>query len=152
MSVSLQTEHGNMRFHLLYDRAPVACINFLQQAASGSLNGCTAGPVKPQLLAQFKVKSHSYYGLGKEIEAHEHPEIKRGSLCLSKPGRNGFFIVFGNFHRFDHSAQTHFGFIVDGYDVLDEMELHGATIKKAVVHMNPFATGEIISPPTLQHN
>lgn len=147
MSVSIQTERGNMLFHLLYDRAPIACVNFLQQAASGSLNGCIAGPVKRGLLAQFKVKSRQQYGLGKEVETHDHPKIRRGSICLSKPGRNGFFVVLNNSHQFDPKMYTHFGFLVDGWEILDDIELHGGSIISANVHMNPFATDSVISPP-----
>lgn len=160
MSVTLHTDLGNMKLELFCEQAPKACENFLALCASGYYDGC----VFHRSIKGFIVQTGDPTNTGKngksiwgnqfEDELNEHlKHNKRGIVSMANkgPNTNGsqFFFTYGKQVNLD-MKYTIFAHLIDGLDVLDELEKipvnektfrpeYDIKIKSVTIHANPIA-------------
>lgn len=163
MSVTLNTDIGNIKIELHCDIAPKGCYNFLALCASGYYDGC----VFHRNIKGFIVQTGDPSNTGKngksvwgEPFADELDDRlkhnKRGVVSLANkgPNTNGsqFFITYGKQSNLD-MKYTIIGHVIDGMDTLDELEKlpvnekthrpdYDIKIKSVTIHANPLADSE----------
>jgi len=172
MSVTIHTSLGDLKFEIFCDTAPRTSFNFLALCASGYYDGT----VFHRNMKSFMIQGGDPTGTGKGGESiwggtfgdEFHPDNvhdKRGMLSMANKGpstnRSQFFITY---ERQPHlnNVYTVFGRMLDGWDVLDQMErlpVVGGTkksvasrpvkppvIKWVTIHANPLADEGIVYP------
>jgi len=160
MAITLITDYGDMKVELFCEECPKTCKNFLALCASGYYNGS----LFHRNIKGFMVQTGDPTGTGKggnsiwgekfkdEIVPHlKHNNRGILSMANSGPDTNGsqFFITYGKHPHLD-MKYTVFGKVIDGFEVLDDLEklevneknyrprkkVHVTSIK---IHANPFA-------------
>lgn len=160
MSVTLHTDLGNIKIELYCEHAPKSCENFLALCASGYYDGC----IFHRNIKGFMVQTgdptntgkggQSIWGKFYEDELTEQlKHSKRGILSMANKGLNTngsqFFITYSKQSNLD-MKYTIFGHVIDGFDVLDELEKTPVNektykpefdikIKSVTIHSNPIA-------------
>ncbi|KAK3270637.1 hypothetical protein CYMTET_20973 [Cymbomonas tetramitiformis] len=159
MSVTLHTNLGEIKVEILCDQCPKTAENFLALCASGQYNGT----IFHRNIKGFMVQGGDPTGTGKGgLSAFGHrfnDEIreglnfdKRGILAMANSGPNTnqsqFFFTYGKAKHLD-GANTIFGRIISGLEVLDMMEktptgpddrpLAEIRINRVTMHANPLA-------------
>lgn len=172
MSVTLHTSLGDIKVEIFCDTAPRTSFNFLALAASGNYDGT----IFHRNMKGFMIQGGDPTGTGKggesiwsgEFDDEFHPDNthdKRGILSMANKGPNTqrcqFFITY---ERQPHlnNVYTVFGKVLDGWDVLDQMEKLPAVggtkkslvnkpikppiIEKILIHSNPLADDDLVYP------
>ncbi|VDN53378.1 unnamed protein product [Dracunculus medinensis] len=159
MSVTLQTTLGDIKIELYCDLCPKTCENFLALCASGYYNN----NIFHRNIKSFMVQTGDPTGTGKggnsiwgtPIEDEFHSSLKhseRGVVSMAGNGpntsRSQFFITYAKHPSLD-LKYTIFGRVIDGFDVLDELEnvkvdakyrpVIEQRIRKVIIHANPIA-------------
>lgn len=172
MSVTIHTSLGDLKFEIFCDTAPRTSFNFLALVASEYYEGSNFH----RNMRGFMIQGGDPEGTGKggesiwggTFEDEFHPDNlhdKRGCLSMANKGpgtnRSQFFITY---ERQPHlnNVYTVFGRMLDGWDVLDQMErlpvqggpkksqasrpLNPPVIKSITIHANPLADEGIVFP------
>mmetsp|Transcript_983 Transcript_983/g.1794 ORF Transcript_983/g.1794 Transcript_983/m.1794 type:complete len:183 (+) Transcript_983:148-696(+) len=174
MSVTLHTNLGDIKIEVYCDTAQRTSFNFLALCASGYYDGT----LFHRNLKGFMIQGGDPTGIGKggesiwggkfEDEFHvDNVHDKRGQVSMANTGMNTngsqFFITY---ERQPHlnNVYTVFGRVLDGWDVLDQMErlpVEGEAAKKkrnkhrpinppvvlsVTIHANPLAENNIVYP------
>lgn len=160
MSVTLQTDLGDIKIELNCDRAPKACENFLALCASNYYNNC----VFHRNIKGFMVQTGDPSGTGKGgtsvwnkkfddeiVESLKHNVRGIVSMANNGPNTNGsqFFITYAKQPHLDQKY-TVFGKVIDGLEVLDDLEsleineknyrpLSDVRIQQITIQANPIA-------------
>ncbi|GAB6018628.1 Peptidyl-prolyl cis-trans isomerase-like 3 [Chamberlinius hualienensis] len=161
MSVTLHSDLGDIKIELFCEQCPKACENFLALCASSYYDGC----LFHRNIKGFMVQTGDPTGTGKggssiwgrKFEDEIVDDLKhsvRGivSMANNGPNTNGsqFFITYAKQPHLD-VKYTIFGKVIDGMDVLDELEklpvnpknykpLNETCINNVTIHANPLAT------------
>ncbi|XP_017781214.1 PREDICTED: peptidyl-prolyl cis-trans isomerase-like 3 [Nicrophorus vespilloides] len=160
MSVTIHTDLGNMKVELYCEACPKTCENFLALCASDYYNGCLFHRNIKGFIVQTGDPTGTGKGgtsiWGKKFEDEFKDELKhneRGMVCMANngPNTNGsqFFFTYGAHPHLD-LKYTLFGRVIDGLDVLDELEklpVHpkkfkpttDTKINSITIHANPLA-------------
>ncbi|XP_002156230.2 peptidyl-prolyl cis-trans isomerase-like 3 [Hydra vulgaris] len=160
MAVTLKTDYGNIKIELFCEDAPKTCENFLALCASGYYNGC----IFHRNIKGFMIQTGDPTGTGKggksiwgdkfkdEIVPHLKHSV-RGIVSMANSGldtnASQFFIVYSKQPHLD-MKYTIFGKVIDGWDVLDDLEklqvneknfrpLEEVRINQVEIHANPIA-------------
>jgi len=172
MSVTLHTSIGDIKLEIFCDTVPRTSFNFLALAASGAYDGT----VFHRNMKGFMIQGGDPTGTGKggesiwggTFEDEFHPDNvhdRRGIVSMANKGpdtnRSQFFITYGRQPHLNN-VYTVFGKILDGWDVLDQMErlpsVGGAkkkdanrpvkppVIERITIHANPLAEEGIVYP------
>ncbi|CCG81591.1 Peptidyl-prolyl cis-trans isomerase-like 3 [Taphrina deformans PYCC 5710] len=161
MSVTLHTEKGDIKLELFCNQVPKGCENFLALCAAGSYDGAIFHRNIRDFMVQVGIpnaagvvkKGMSIWG-GK-FEDEIVPELRhdrRGivSWANSGPNTNGsqFFVTYKRHEHLDGQF-TVFGRVIDGIEVLDDLEkvavneksrpLQDIKLKSVTIHANPIA-------------
>ncbi|XP_065565613.1 peptidyl-prolyl cis-trans isomerase-like 3 [Artemia franciscana] len=160
-AVTLHTDLGDIKIELFCEDCPRTCENFLALCGSDYYNGC----IFHRNIKGFMVQTGDPTGTGKggtsiwgrKFEDELKEELKhkaRGILSManSGPNTNGsqFFFTYGPQPHLD-LKYTVFGRIIDGFEVLDELEklpvnpknfrpTTEVKIQSVTVHANPIAS------------
>ncbi|VDK66197.1 unnamed protein product [Onchocerca ochengi] len=159
MSVTLQTTLGDIKIELYCDLCPKTCENFLALCASGYYDNC----IFHRNIKDFMVQTGDPTGTGKggdsiwggPIEDELNAALKhdaRGVVSMAGNGpntsRSQFFITYAKHPTLD-LKYTVFGRVIDGFDVLDELEkvkvdakyrpVVEQKIQNVIIHANPIA-------------
>ncbi|XP_052789875.1 peptidyl-prolyl cis-trans isomerase-like 3 [Mya arenaria] len=159
MSVTLNTDVGEIKIELFCEQVPIACENFLALCASDYYNNC----LFHRNIKGFMVQTGDPAGTGKggssiwgrKFEDELRDGLKhsvRGvvSMANNGPDTNGsqFFITYGKQPHLD-MKYTVIGKVIDGFDSLDELEKlpvnekhrpeREVRIRTVTVHANPIA-------------
>lgn len=173
MAVTLHTSLGDLKLEIFCDTAPRTSFNFLALCASGAYDG-TIFPHRN--MKGFMAQGGDPLGTGKggdsiwggTFEDEFHPTLvhdKRGVISMANKGpntnRQQFFITY---ERQPHlnNVYTVFGRVLDGWNVLDQMErlpvvggtkksvanrpVNPPVIERVTIHANPLADEGIIYP------
>ncbi|XP_066919767.1 peptidyl-prolyl cis-trans isomerase-like 3 [Clytia hemisphaerica] len=132
MAVTITTDYGDMKIELFCEDTPKTCENFLALCASGYYNGCSFH----RNIKGFMVQTGDPSGSGKggksiwggKFEDEIVPHLKhnaRGILSMANSGPNTnasqFFFTYAKQPHLD-MKYTIFGKVIDGFDVLDDLE------------------------------
>jgi len=132
MAVTLMTDYGDLKVELFCEDCPKSCENFLALCASGYYDGL----LFHRSIKGFMVQTGDPTGTGKggnsiwgeKFKDEIVPHLKhncRGivSMANNGPDTNGsqFFITYGKQPHLD-MKYTVFGKVIDGFDVLDDLE------------------------------
>jgi len=160
MAVTLNTDYGDMKVELFCEDTPKTCENFLALCASEYYNGC----LFHRNIKGFMIQTGDPTGTGKggkSIWGEKFPDeivphIKhnaRGTLSMANSGPDSnnsqFFIAYGKQPHLD-MKYTVFGKVIDGLDVLDDLEklqvneknyrpFEEIRLNSVTVHANPLA-------------
>uniref|UniRef100_A0A915PUS3 Peptidyl-prolyl cis-trans isomerase n=1 Tax=Setaria digitata TaxID=48799 RepID=A0A915PUS3_9BILA len=175
MSVTLQTTLGDIKLELYCDLCPKTCENFLALCASGYYDNCIfhrnikdfmvqtgdptgtgkggdsiwGGPIEDELNAALKNPIEFNFE-AVEIIFLQHDARGVVSMAGNGPntGRSQFFITYAKHPTLD-LKYTIFGRVIDGFDVLDELEkvkvdakyrpVIEQKIRNVIIHANPIA-------------
>ena len=166
MSVTLFTNHGDIKIELFCDTVPRTTFNFLALAASEYYNGT----VFHRNVRGFMLQGGDPTGTGKggdsiwggkfgdELVA-ENTHSARGivSMANSGPNTNGsqFFITYAKHPHLDNNY-TVFGKVIDGFDALAAIErvpvtdkhrpVNEVKLERIHIHANPLADQMIVFP------
>jgi peptidyl-prolyl cis-trans isomerase B (cyclophilin B) len=127
-TVTLHTNHGDIRVELFDEDAPKTVDNFKKLATDSFYNGV----VFHRVIKDFMIQGGDPTGTGRggpgytfEDEINDH-KIARGALAMANagPNTNGsqFFIVTTDAAPWLDGKHTVFGRVVDGMDVVDKIE------------------------------
>uniref|UniRef100_A0A6U3ZYE6 Peptidyl-prolyl cis-trans isomerase n=1 Tax=Ditylum brightwellii TaxID=49249 RepID=A0A6U3ZYE6_9STRA len=172
MAVTFHTSLGDLKLEVFCDTAPRTSFNFLALCASGYYDGT----VFHRNMRGFMIQGGDPKGTGKggesiwggtfEDEFHStNTHDRRGVVSMANKGPNTnksqFFITY---ERQPHlnNVYTVFGRILDGWDVLEQMErlpVVGGTkksvahrpitppvVEKVTIHANPLADEGVVYP------
>lgn len=137
----IKTEKGDMEVNLFSDDAPNTVENFISLSEKGFYDGLTFHRVIPDFVIQGGCpKGDGSGGPGYTIDCEldgEKQYHERGVLSMAHAGRNtggSQFFICHNRKRTAHLDRNHtvFGKVVEGLDVIDEIE-QGDTIEKIEV-------------------
>jgi len=160
MSVTLHTDLGDIKIELFCEQCPKSCENFLALCASSYYDGC----LFHRNIKGFMVQTGDPTGTGKggtsiwkrKFEDEIREDLKhtnRGSISMANSGPNTnasqFFITYAKQPHLD-LKYTVFGKVIDGLEVLDELEklpvnpkdyrpLSDTRINNVTIHANPLA-------------
>ncbi|XP_055705083.1 peptidyl-prolyl cis-trans isomerase-like 3 [Phlebotomus papatasi] len=160
MSVTLHTDVGDVKIELFVEDCPKTCENFLALCASDYYNNC----LFHRNIKGFIVQTGDPTGTGKggesiyggkfedELkESLKHNERGMVSMANSGPGTNAsqFFFSYAAHPHLD-LKYTLFGKVIDGFEVLDELEklpvnpktyrpMIEKRINNVTIHANPLA-------------
>ncbi|XP_064118345.1 peptidyl-prolyl cis-trans isomerase-like 3 isoform X1 [Macrobrachium nipponense] len=160
MSVTLHTDVGDLKIELFCEQCPKSCENFLALCSSNYYDGC----LFHRNIKGFMIQTGDPTGTGKggqSIWGHKYEdEVRddlkhnvRGTVSMANrgPNTNGsqFFITYSPQPHLD-LKYTVFGKVIDGLEVLDELEKlpvnpknHRPTtetrITSVTIHANPIA-------------
>lgn len=160
MSVTLHTDVGDLKIELFCEQCPKSCENFLALCSSNYYDGC----LFHRNIKGFMIQTGDPTGTGKggqSIWGHKYEdEVRddlkhnvRGTVSMANrgPNTNGsqFFISYSPQPHLD-LKYTVFGKVIDGLEVLDELEKlpvnpknHRPTtetrITSVTIHANPIA-------------
>ena len=175
MSVVLETTLGDIVVDLYHEERPVACKNFLYLCEMKYYNFCLFHSVQTNFIAQTgdptgtgrggeSVYRQLYGEQAKYFDMEKKPLIihrKRGTLAMvingnDQHGSRFFFTLSSNLDSLD-GIHTIFGEIVDGWDVLDKINIavvdkdyrpyHDIRIIHTVIISNPFETPSSLDVP-----
>ncbi|UPX11103.1 Peptidylprolyl isomerase [Ascochyta rabiei] len=163
MSVTLHTTKGDIKLELFCEATPKTAENFLALCASHAYHASPFHRLIPGFILQAgspasdpKSKaSPSIFNHGGLFEDEFSPALRhnaRGILSMANKGPNSngsqFFITFAPAPHLD-GKNTVFGKVLDGWEVLDEMEKvpvdkksrpqEKMLIDRVTVHANPLA-------------
>ncbi|GAB0086345.1 Peptidyl-prolyl cis-trans isomerase [Sergentomyia squamirostris] len=160
MSVTLHTDLGDMKIELFVEDCPKTCENFLALCASDYYNGSLFHRNIKGFIVQTGDPTgtgkggESIYGKKFEDELKEslkHTERGMVSMANSGPGTNAsqFFFTYAAHPHLD-LKYTLFGKVIDGFEVLDELEklpvnpktfrpMLEKHINTVTIHANPLA-------------
>ena len=166
MSVTLHTNHGDLKIEIYCDSCPRTAFNFLALAASGYYDDT----LFHRNVKGFMVQGGDPTGTGKGGESiwggkfqdeirSDYTHAARGTVSManSGPGTNGsqFFITYAKHPHLDNNY-TVFGKVLDGWDALAAIERvpsnekHRPTseirLESVTMHANPLADQMIIFP------
>jgi peptidyl-prolyl cis-trans isomerase B (cyclophilin B) len=127
-TVTLHTNHGDIRVELFDEDAPKTVDNFKKLATDSFYDGV----VFHRVIKDFMIQGGDPTGTGRggpgytfEDEINDH-KIARGALAMANagPNTNGsqFFIVTTDAAPWLDGKHTVFGRVVDGMDVVDKIE------------------------------
>ncbi|CAD5117352.1 DgyrCDS6134 [Dimorphilus gyrociliatus] len=164
MSVTLNTEYGDLKLELYCELFPKTCENFLALCASGYYNGCLFHRNIKGFMVQTGDPTGSGKGgesiWGKPFDDEFDESVKhscRGMISMANKGPNSnksqFFITYAKQPHLD-LKYTVFGKVIDGFDVLDDLEKlevnektyrphKEVRIKNVRIHANPIADAVI---------
>eukprot|EP00026_Physarum_polycephalum_P018971 Phypoly_transcript_20780.p1 GENE.Phypoly_transcript_20780~~Phypoly_transcript_20780.p1 ORF type:complete len:161 (+),score=17.81 Phypoly_transcript_20780:61-543(+) len=159
MSVTLHTNHGDIKVEIFCDQVPLASENFLALCASGYYDKT----IFHRNIKGFMIQGGDPTGTGRGGESIWKGKFKdefnstlrhnqRGILSManSGPDTNGsqFFFTYAK-HPHLNNVYTVFGKIIAGQEVLDSMEkvavdgqdrpLSDIILKSVTIHANPLA-------------
>uniref|UniRef100_A0A0P4WRK9 Peptidyl-prolyl cis-trans isomerase n=1 Tax=Scylla olivacea TaxID=85551 RepID=A0A0P4WRK9_SCYOL len=132
MSVTLHTDVGDIKIELFCEQCPKTCENFLALCASGYYNG----NLFHRNIKGFMIQTGDPTGTGKggqsiwgkKFEDEVRDDLKhstRGTVSMANSGPNSngsqFFISYCPQPHLD-LKYTVFGKVIDGLDVVDELE------------------------------
>jgi len=126
-TATIETEKGDLALELFASDVPVTVNNFVFLAREGFYDGITFHRVIPEFMAQGGDPTGTGtgapgYSFADEFTEHTHVA---GALSManSGPDTNGcqFFITYTPQHHLD-GKHTVFGQLVEGMDVLEEIE------------------------------
>jgi peptidyl-prolyl cis-trans isomerase-like 3 len=169
MSVTIHTTLGQIKVEIFCDLAPRTSFNFLSLAATGAYTNSIFHRNIPGFMIQGGSPSTSGGKGGDSIWGDVdmvdefHPELRhdrRGMISMANKGsntnRSQFFLTY---ERAPHLNDVYsvFGKVIDGFDVLDQMERLQSTGKKdrpvgcpvirgVEIHSNPLADEGIVYP------
>ena len=137
--VQIVTSKGDITIELFEDDAPNSVANFITLAESGFYKGCSFHRILKNFMAQggcpnTKPGASGYKGCGGPgyfIDNELSPKLKhqRGFVSMAQSGANRvgaqFCIFFKSAPHLDGKF-TIFGKVIDGMDVVDELEAVGA--------------------------
>jgi len=166
MSVTLHTNHGDLKIEIFCEATPKAAENFLALCASGYFNGC----IFHRNIRGFMIQTGDPTGSGKGGQsiwgAPFADEVRstlkfntRGVVAMANSGKDSesnksqFFITYAKQPHLD-GKHTIFGKVIDGTDTtLDSMErvpvnnknkpLNEIEITGVTIHSNPIADAEL---------
>lgn len=161
MSVTLHTSRGDIKIEVFCDLVPKGCENFLALCASGAYDGALFHRNIKDFMVQVGIpnasgvvkKGVSIWGGKFEdeiVDSLRHNRRGIVSWANSGPDTNGsqFFITYKRHEHLDGKF-TIFGKVIDGMDVLDEIEgaktgekdrpLEDIKITTVTIHANPLA-------------
>ena len=141
MHAEIQTEKGTMKVEFYEQDAPLAVKNFLDLSRSGFYDGLTFHRVIPNFVIQGGCpngdgRGGPGYTIPCELDG-DNQYHDRGVLSMAHAGRDTGGSQFFICHSRDNTAHldrkhTCFGKVVEGLDVIDEIE-QGDVIEKIVV-------------------
>ncbi|ELU05128.1 hypothetical protein CAPTEDRAFT_140600, partial [Capitella teleta] len=163
-AVTLHTDFGDIKLELFCDKCPKTCTNFLALCASDYYNQT----LFHRNIKGFMVQTGDPTGTGKggnsiwggKFEDEFHEDLKhttRGIVSMANNGPNTnaaqFFITYAKQPHLD-MKYTVFAKVIDGFDVLDEIEkqpvkeksykpLSAIRLLNVTIHANPFADGSV---------
>ncbi|KAG5885187.1 Peptidyl-prolyl cis-trans isomerase-like 3 [Gonioctena quinquepunctata] len=160
MSVTLNTDLGNIKIELFCELCPKACENFLALCASDYYNGCLFHRNIKGFIVQTGDPTGTGKGgssiWGKKFEDEFKEQLKhntKGILSMANNGPNTnasqFFISYAEQPHLD-LKYTIFGKVIDGLETLDELEkvpvnpknykpVNDIRINSVTIHSNPLA-------------
>ena len=159
MSLTIETNLGDIKIELYIDEAPKTCWNFLALAASGEYNDSKFHRnIKNFMIqggASSKIKGGGESIWGSSFDDELHPNLRhnaRGIVSMANKGPNTnkrqFFITYAPAPHLD-DVYTVFGKVIYGFEVLDAMEneptgekdkpTNPIIIKRIKIHANPLA-------------
>ena len=136
---TIETAKGNIRLELHEDETPRTVANFEKLASEGFYDGLKFHRVIPDFMVQAGCPNGTGTGgPGYKFEDEFHPDLKHEgpgvlSMANSGPNTNGsqFFITHVETPWLD-GKHTVFGRVIDGQNVVDEIE-QGDTMNKVTV-------------------
>ncbi|EDO38908.1 predicted protein [Nematostella vectensis] len=160
MSVTLQTDIGDLKIELFCEDTPRTCENFLALCASHYYDNCVFHRNIKGFMVQTGDPTGSGKGgksiWGKKFEDELSPSLRhnaRGTVSMANNGPNSngsqFFICYGKQPHLD-MKYTMFGKVIGGLETLDDLEklpvneknyrpLTEVRIKSVTIHANPIA-------------
>ncbi|KAF2739993.1 cyclophilin-like protein [Polyplosphaeria fusca] len=164
MSVTLHTSRGDLKLEVFCESVPKTAENFLALCASGFYNASPFHRLIPNFVIQAgspasdpksKTSSSIYDTPNQLFEDEIRPALRhnaRGILSMANKGPNSngsqFFITLAPAPHLD-GKNTVFGKLLEGDDVLDELEKldvdkksrpkERVEIKNVTIHANPIA-------------
>ncbi|KAK7582302.1 hypothetical protein V9T40_013747 [Parthenolecanium corni] len=160
MAVTLHTDIGDLKIELHCELCPKTCENFLALCASDYYNGCLFHRNIKGFIVQTGDPTNTGKGgtsvWGKKFADEFKDKLthsERGILSMANngPNTNGsqFFITYAAHAHLD-LKYTIFGKLIDGFEVLDELEklsvnpktykpLSDIRINRVTIHANPLA-------------
>ncbi|XP_075227750.1 peptidyl-prolyl cis-trans isomerase-like 3 [Lycorma delicatula] len=160
MSVTIHTDIGDLKVELFCEACPKTCENFLALCASDYYNGCLFHRNIKGFIVQTGDPTNTSKGgnsiWGRKFEDEFKENLKhnaRGTVSMANNGPNSnasqFFISYSAQPHLD-LKYTLFGRLIDGFDVLDELEklpvnpksykpLTDTRINSVTIHANPLA-------------
>lgn len=175
MSVVLETTLGDITVDLYCDERPVSCKNFLYLCLTKYYNFCLFHSIQANFIAQTgdptgtgrggeSIYRQLYGEQAKYFDMEKKPLIKhrkRGAISMvnntnNQHGSQFFFTLVPSLDSLD-GVHTVFGEIVDGWDVLDKINIavvgaehrpyHDIRIIHTVILSNPFETPAALDIP-----
>ena len=166
MSVTLHTNHGDLKLEIFCDSVPRSSFNFLALAAAGYYDGT----LFHRNIKGFMLQGGDPSGTGKGGESiwggkfadEIHPDNKhtaRGVVSMANSGPNTnasqFFITYAKHPHLDNNYSV-FGKVIDGWETLNTVErlpcnekhrpLEPLNIDRVTIHANPLAEQMIVFP------
>ncbi len=139
--VKLETTKGDIVLELFEDQAPNTVANFISLVEQGFYNGTFFHRVLPQFMAQGGCpQGTGTGGPGYAIDCEtKRPDVRkhfRGTISMANagPNTNGsqFFLTFVPTPHLD-GGHTVFGRVVDGMDVLSELQRVDPSDQEAII-------------------
>ncbi len=137
--VELKTTKGSLLIELYLDKATFSTVNFIQLIESGFYDSLTFHRLEPNFVLQGGDPNGDGtggpgYTICSEFNAQS---FKRGVIGMAHAGKDTegsqFFIMLSH-HPFLDGKYTPFGKVIDGWDVLDQLEI-GDRILRADVQI-----------------
>ena len=166
MSVTLHTNHGDIKVEIFCDSVPRTAFNFLALCSSDYYNGT----LFHRNIKGFMLQGGDPSGTGKGGDSiwgckfgdEIHPENKhtgRGVLSMANSGPNTntsqFFITYAKHSHLDNNYAV-FGKVIDGFETLDAIErvptndkhrpLSEVKLERVTIHANPLAEQMVVFP------
>ncbi|MCB0279217.1 MAG: peptidylprolyl isomerase, partial [Calditrichaeota bacterium] len=138
----IKTEKGTMKVEFYENDAPKTVANFIKLANDGFYNGLTFHRVIPDFVIQGGCpRGDGTGGPGYRIDCEldgDNQYHDKGVLSMAHAGRNtggSQFFICHNRHNTKHLDRNHtcFGKVVDGLDVIDQIET-GDKITEIIIH------------------
>ncbi|KAF1911878.1 cyclophilin-like domain-containing protein [Ampelomyces quisqualis] len=162
--MSLHTSRGDIKLEIFCETVPKTAENFLALCASSFYNGSPFHRLIPNFMVQTgspasdaksKTSTSIYDSPGQLFEDEIRPALRhnaRGIVSMANKGPNSngsqFFITFAPAPHLD-GKNTVFGKVLEGHDVLDDIETIAVDkksrpqdkveIKTVTIHANPLA-------------
>jgi len=166
MSLTMHTNHGDVKIEIFCDNVPRTAFNFLALAASGYYDGTRFHRNIKGFMLQGGDPTNTGKGgssiWGTKFADEIHPDNKhtaRGILSManSGPNTNGsqFFLTYAKHPHLDNNYSV-FGKVIDGWETLDSIERvpcndkhrpqTDVLLESFTIHANPLAEQMIVFP------